>query len=385
MTLRPGALRTLFVLCLVAIVFVVLMSDPASAQAAGGANGSVIDSLLSKIQTSAKGWQTQVTNAATSLFWLLAAIEFSVAAIWLAIQTPTLDQIFAMLVKRIMFIGLFLFFLQQGPALAQQIVSSLYQIGSGSGGDPSPANLFNVGLKAVSTMSNNIQFGMFKDNALAIAGVFSMVIVIIAFAFLAAVMAAIMVEQYVGLMAGLIMLGFGGSTFTKDVAVKYFTYVFAIGMKLLVLAMVAKVASDAISSLVDSNVSNPQQYVQYFAIAGIALVAGLLGLWVPNIISGVIQGVSVSSGMEVVGVGTAAAGFAVGAAGLGLGGIAAGSAARAAGSSRAGAVLAGTKAAGGALASAVADKMMRTPGSHSASVLGLANAKLKSSNSRGGK
>ncbi|MCQ8780506.1 type IV secretion system protein, partial [Escherichia coli] len=77
------------------------------------------------------------------------------------------------------------------------VVDSLFQIGAGGGG-ASPANVFNAGLKVASALSSKAQFGLFQDNALAIAAVFAMIVVVVAFALVAAIFVAVMVEMYVG-------------------------------------------------------------------------------------------------------------------------------------------------------------------------------------------
>ena len=93
----------------------------------------MLTTLENQVVTAAKGWETTITNAARSLFWILAGIEIGIAAVWLAINAASLDAWFAELVRRILFIGLFAFILDRGPALGKAIVDSLYQIGAGGG------------------------------------------------------------------------------------------------------------------------------------------------------------------------------------------------------------------------------------------------------------
>ena len=188
----------------------VLIAQPAFAQ-----EGSVLTSLQSQITTAAKGWETTVMDAAKSLFWILATIEIGIAAVWLALQAASLDSWFAELVRRIMFVGFFAFVLTQGPTFAKAVVDSLFQIGAG-GGTASPADVFNAGLAVATKMSEKVQFGLFEDNALAISAAFAMVVTVIAFSLVAAIFVSVMVEMYLGLLAGMIMLGLGGSSFTKD-------------------------------------------------------------------------------------------------------------------------------------------------------------------------
>ena len=365
-------------------IAVLLVASPALAQ-----DGSLLTNLENEVVTAARGWETTILQAARSLFWILAGIEIGIAAIWLALQAASLDSWFGELVRRILFIGLFAFILEQGPAFAKAVVDSLFQIGAGGGG-ASPANVFNAGLKVASALSSKAQFGVFQDNALAIAAVFAMIVVVVAFALVAAIFVAVMVEMYVGLLAGMIMLGLGGSSFTKDFAVRYLIYAFSVGMKLMALVMIARIGSDVLVNLANAP-STGDQFLSTLAIAGISVVVWMIAMYVPNIIQGVVQGVSVSSGMEALRAGGQTAAFAASA-----GSIAAGAAALGAGAARVGAssyagarsggasfgaaalrgMSEGIGAAGGALSSAARDKAIGVPGTWGASTLGLANAKL---------
>src|SRR3546814_931397 len=121
MTISNSELRVALLLVTVPVV----IAQPALAQ-----EGSVLTSLQTQITTAAKGWETTVMDAAKSLFWILATIEIGIAAVWLALQSASLDSWFAELVRRIMFVGFFAFVLTQGPTFAKAVVDSLFQIRS---------------------------------------------------------------------------------------------------------------------------------------------------------------------------------------------------------------------------------------------------------------
>ncbi|MBY5364750.1 P-type conjugative transfer protein TrbL [Rhizobium leguminosarum] len=359
-------------------LFLLTYAVPAFAQ-----EGQVLTELENQVSSAAKGWETTIMEAAKSLFWILATIEIGIAAVWLAIQSASLDSWFAELVRRIMFIGFFAFVLTQGPTFARAVVDSLFQIGAG-GGSASPAEVFDAGIRVASQMSQQAQFGVFEDNALAIAAVLAMGIVVISFSLVAAIFVSVMVEMYVGLLAGMIMLGLGGSSFTKDFAVRYLVYAFGVGMKLMALVMIAKIGSNVLLGLAQAPTASSDQFVTTLAIAGISVVVFIIAMYVPNIIQGVVQGASVSGGMEAIRHGGQAASFAAGAGFLAAGaagaGFAAAQAARAGGSSIAGAALRGVGASfsSGAQAagSAAKEKAIGSPGAYAGSILGLANAKL---------
>nr|WP_172690377.1 P-type conjugative transfer protein TrbL [Agrobacterium deltaense]ASK43047.1 P-type conjugative transfer protein TrbL [Agrobacterium deltaense] len=375
-------LDRVFILIAIALV----AATPALAQ-----QGQVLTTLENSVVTAAKGWETTVMNAARSLFWILAGIEVGIAAVWLAINAASLDSWFAELVKRIMFIGLFAFILDRGPAFAKAVVDSLYQIGAG-GGSASPANIFDAGIRVATKMSEQAKFGLWEDNALAIAAVFAMVVVVVSFSLVAAIFVAVMVEMYVGLLAGMIMLGLGGSSHTKDFAVKYLVYAFSVGMKLMALVMIAKIGSDILLGLAEAPTATSEQFITTLAIAGISVVVFVIAMYVPPILQGVVQGASVGGGMEAIRHGGQAASAALGAGFLTIGmanrGFGAASAARAGGSSLAGAALRGMQAgvggAAGAVGSAAKEKAIGSPGAYAGSMLGLANAKLDQQSSRPG-
>jgi len=370
---------------IVAAAIVLVACAPAFAQ-----QGSVLTTLENSVVTAAKGWETTVMDAARSLFWILAGIEIGIAAVWLAINAASLDAWFAELVRRIMFIGLFAFILERGPDFAKAIVDSLFQIGA-SGGSASPANVFDAGIRVASKMSEQAKFGLFEDNALAIAAVFAMVVVVVAFSLVAAIFVAVMVEMYVGLLAGMIMLGLGGSSYTKDFAVRYLVYAFSVGMKLMALVMIARIGSEVLLNLAEAPTATSDQFITTLAIAGISVVVFIIAMYVPNIIQGVVQGASVAGGMEAIRHGAQAGAFAAGGAFLGASaaskGTAAASDARAAGSSIAGAALRGMGSgighAGWAVGSAAREKSMSSPGAYTGSLLGLANAKLDQTSNPG--
>jgi len=370
----------------VGVLGVVLLAGPALAQ-----DGSVLTTLENQVVSAARGWETTIMNAARSLFWILAGIEIGIAAVWLAINAASLDSWFTELVRRIMFIGLFAFILDQGPTVAKAVVDSLFQIGAGAG-TASPANVFNAGLTVASKMSEKISFGLFQDNALALSASLAMIVSVIAFSLVAAIFVSVLIEMYVGLLAGMIMLGLGGSSFTKDFAVRYLIYAFSVGMKLMALVMVARIGSEVLLGLANDTAIG-DQYQTALAIAGIAVVVFVIALYVPAILQGVVQGASVVGGMETIRHGTQAATFAAGGAFLGAGaaakGVSTASSARAGGSSFASAALRGMASgignAGWAAGSAAKEKAIAAPGAYAGSLLGLANAKLDQTRQAGGR
>ena len=358
-------------------------------EAAFAQQGEILSELENQVTVATRGWQDTVMEAARSLFWILALIEIGLAAIGLALAAASLDSWFAELIRRILYIGFFAFVLDQGPAFAQAVVDSLFAIGAGQG-SASPAEVFDAGIRVASALSQHAQFGVFEDNALAIASVIAMGVVVICFSLVAAIFVAVMVEMYAGLLAGMIMLGLGGSSFTKDFSVRYLIYSFSVGMKLMALVMIARIGSEVLLGLASAPVSETDPLVSTLSIAGISVVVFIISLYVPTIMQGVVQGASVTQGGEVIRHGmqatTMAAGGAFLAAQAAQTTVSAATSARAGGASLVRATVAGISAGAGqtarALGSAARDKLIAAPGASHASLLGLANEKLRSGSSQ---
>lgn len=372
-------MRRLTGLMVVGAAVVLMTAGPGWAQ-----SGAVLTRIDEAVQEATQDWESTVMAAARSLFWLLAGIELGLAAIWLALSGGTLESFFADMVRRVMFIGFFVFVLEQGPDFAEAVVDSLFSLGAESG-SASPAEVFNAGLRVAARLSQDVRFGLFEDNALSIAAVFAMVVVVVCFALVAAIFVAAMVEMYVGLLAGLIMLGLGGSSFTKDFAIRYLVYAFSVGLKLMALVMIARIGSDVLLDMADIE-GGEDRFLTTLAIGGVAVVVFMISAYVPAIMQGVVQGASVSTGAETLRPTLAAGQFGAGAATMGASVSGAGwrgaqqgyadggiwGAAKGATSGMAKAASQGTRATG----SAIADKAVGVPGSRGSSVMGLANAKL---------
>ncbi|MFX8616640.1 hypothetical protein ABTM15_20455, partial [Acinetobacter baumannii] len=80
-----------------------------------------------------------------------------------------------------------------------------------------------------------------------------------------------------------------------------------------------RIGSEVLTGLAgDASVGD--QYQTALAIAGIAVVVFILAMYVPNIMQGVVQGASVTGGMELIRHGGQAASFAAGGIALAAGG-----------------------------------------------------------------
>lgn len=290
---------------------------------------NLLDQVVAQYRAASSNWAGAISNAANWLFWTLAVIEMVWTGMTLALRNADLQEVIAELVMRILTIGFFIALLNFGPAWAKNIIDSLGQLAnqaSSAGGgltNVTPGAVFDSGLDLADQMTSAVSFW---DSAVDSLGLlFAALIVIIVFALISAYLVMTMVEIWIVLYAGIILLGFGASRFTKDFALKYLIYALSVGMKLFLMMLIIGIGQTFINQWV-ANWENQDSQILVAIGASVVLLA--LVREIPNIMQGLMSGMSfatgdslVRSGGQVMGAG-ALAGAALVGAGAGMAGAA---------------------------------------------------------------
>lgn len=283
---------------------------------------NVLDNIKNTYRNAAALWSPTLVGYAQRIFWILALIDFVWMAIWLALNPGEFSDLTANLVRKILFIGFFWALLTNGTTWASAIINSFLQAGgqaSGIGGGigVSPSDIFDTGFDLCTKIFDELSVWSPADSLALVIGA---LIIMICFALIAAMMLVIYVQGYIIIYAGVILLGFGGSMFTKDIALKYFQATLAVGAKLFVMILVVGLGQTILNQwTANFNVNLPQ--IALFVGASIVLLA--LVKAIPDMVGDMINGFSWGAGeslartsmqMGKMAVG-AAAGAAVGAVG----------------------------------------------------------------------
>jgi type IV secretion system protein TrbL len=241
-------------------------------------------------------WQSTLAAFALRLFWILAAIEFTVSFFWLAVRGADLGEWAAELLKQVLFIGFFAALLTNSAAWTKAIIDSFRQAANqavqASGGNAgiAPSDVFDTGLQiAYKLMDQTSWYAAVTSTGLAIASL----VVLITFALITAKMVITLVESYIVISAGVLLMGFGGSSWTKDFAVKTLVYAVSVGAKLFVMQLIVGMGDSLFRDLA-ANYGNTNADV--FIVIGSAIVMLALTMSVPEMVQGLINGSSAGSG-----------------------------------------------------------------------------------------
>jgi type IV secretion system protein TrbL len=146
------------------------------------------------------------------------------------------------------------------------------------------------------------------------------IIIMIAFALICAFLVLALVEMYIVVSASVLMMGFAGSQWTKDYALKTIQYAVSVGAKIFILQLIAGLGLTFIKEwATDFNV---EDNVSLVGMIGCSVVLLALTKIVPDMLQGVINGSSIGSGAALTSalraVAAATAGAAAGAAGASM-------------------------------------------------------------------
>lgn len=297
-----------------------VVAAPAYAQ---GAN--VLDGIISQFQGRAAGWEGALQALALRTFGTLALIEMTWSAAKLAFRGADLSEWLAEIINQILTIGFFLALLQNASTWGTAIVESYRAAGVAAGATAvAPSSVFAAGVmlgqKVLGQMS---LWSPAASVSLMIAGI----VIEVCFALMAAVMLITLVQSYIVIAGGVLNMAFGGSRWTRDIAISTFRYALSVGAKLLMLQLLISVGQSIILDWAAQ--FNDMTNSALLILIGAAVVMLALVKVLPDEFQRVVGGASLSSGSALTGAAMAVAGGAAGvAAGIAGGGSMVGQAAK---------------------------------------------------------
>ena|GEM_PF-517226 len=293
-----------------------------------------VQGLLDIIRNSANNWDGRLHGYAVNIFWSLAVIQFVITFFPLALKNADFGEIAGELVRSVLVIGFFAALLMYSREWASAIVDSFREAGAHAAGfdkELLPGDMFATAVEMADLLTKPVTINPF----VAVSRGISSILILISFAFIAAFMFVTLVESYIVINASVLFMGFGGSQWTREYAIAIFRYAVSVGAKLFVLTLIVGII---MQSAVDWKTAYNGESGSILTLVGLALVCAYLAKTIPDLVQGLISGVSPNGGTTI---GSMAAMALTGGAGVAVGATAAGGAAAATGA---------TGAAGGSVA-----------------------------------
>lgn len=292
-----------------AMISIILLAA-SSALAQQDVTNNRLDSIVDVFRTQSGAWLGALQAYAARLFWALALIEFCWTGCGLAFRGSDFSEWVAELVNRILFIGFFWTLLLHSSEWAGAVVNSFREAANGAtraaGGTPgiTPSNVFDTALEISNKLLAKTSYLHPGDSTGMVVGA---LVIVVCFGLLSASLILALVESYIVISAGVIFMGFGGSRWTKDYAIRTATYALSVGAKLFVIQLLIGLGETMIRSWLQTlgTTSTDMMVMIGCSIVMLALVKS-----VPDIVQGLINGSSVGHGAALMGAASSVAGAA---------------------------------------------------------------------------
>lgn len=277
-----------------------LAALPLDAQAAGIGSGS-IEGIVDAFNNM-RSFEGVLMNQAKTLFASLALIEFVLVVGRQIIGRTDTVEILAVVLFQAITLGFFYWLCVNGPNINRAITSSFAQVANdasvaaGGSRNLSPGDIFELGLELVKAVWSPLGFNI-KSVLLIFAGL----AILIVFAMVTGMMIEVIVESYFAASAGVILLGFGGASWTRSMAIAQLHYAIAVGMKRLVLQLLVGLSEVLMRGWI-RNVGADPSWIEIAVMVGVPLVLLRLVTTLPQRAQDMILGTHTNMGL---GLGTA--------------------------------------------------------------------------------
>lgn len=296
------------------------------------ADAMILDSTVSKYETMAKKWEPVLNKYAKRMFLYLCVISLVFTAGFGFIRgSMGIGDFFSEFVKFGITMGFFYWLLDNGPTIAAALIESMATMGQEASSDyvlkVTPSTIcvygFNLIYDAIA------EFGK-SDYSTGVLVIVVALIIALVFAVIAAQMVVLLCSSWILIYAGVFFLGFGGGSWTSEMAKNYFRTVLAQAVQVFVFCLLIGIGQTEIRNLTvglrtTKNVTVPN----YWSLGGLidspvkvvqsetltlsgmcvclvfAVILAILVSRVPGLVAGVINGSSISA-MAFSGVGASA-------------------------------------------------------------------------------
>ncbi|WP_243545440.1 P-type conjugative transfer protein TrbL [Pseudodesulfovibrio tunisiensis] len=292
--------KKVYIIVSFAAVLLVLFSQD-SLGAEGTQDTEILTTIAENVQRKASTWFPVLQSYALSLFRILLILDVAWMGIRLALKKAELSEVLVEFVRLLIFAGFMYALVIYYKVWANSIIGGLGNIAVGLGAPLSePSAIFAAGLELVSRVWGKITI-MAPANSTGL--IFCALIICITFALIAAQVLLVKCEAYIVLNAGAILLGFGGSQFTKDYAINFIRYSLGVAVKLFVMQLLVSLGMEFISEFRTAQIT----FDELMVVIGGSIVLLALTMSIPDIVSGIINGSHVSTGQAITSATTAVA------------------------------------------------------------------------------
>lgn len=268
-------------------------------------NANLFDNILNRFEKTSSTWDRKISEYASWLFWTLALLSMIWTFCLLALRRAEIMEFFAELMTFFIGTGFFYWLLINGPAISKAIISSFRQIAATASGlnqAISPSSIVDVGFDIVSKVVDNSSIW---SPAATTVGLIVAGIILICLALVGVNMLMILIDAWIMIYGGIILLGFGGGRWTKDIAINYYKTILGIAVQAFAMVLIVGIGRSFIDQYYNA-MSTEISIKELFIMLVVSIILLTLIKSIPSKLSGIISGGGFNGGPGI-GVGSAMA------------------------------------------------------------------------------
>ena len=233
--LHPVWKAVLFVLFLVLTIVLFATAAQAAEEVA-----AFTDTMLQHFRDRFASYEDRIWQAALSLFGLLFLCQFAWSVAQLCLhESLSFAAVIAVVIRQVM-TGMFFYWLLFDRSILRGIVSSFSQLAQSGMRLSDLITLMEIAVQNIMAAVGRSS-GVIEGLALFFTGLSTSVIMSFALTTAIAYMAVVMIENYIVGSLGLILMGFGGSEYTRSYALSYIRTLVHIGVKLFLATIIVQI------------------------------------------------------------------------------------------------------------------------------------------------
>ncbi|MDO8263622.1 MAG: type IV secretion system protein [Gallionella sp.] len=290
--------------------------------------GDPVPGLMDQWKTITQVFGAEMVKQGANLLFALAGLQFTINGINYLRKGKEIQELVMHMVWTLVTVTFFYTCIIKSPTWFPYILDSWHALGAAGThtGPLDPGAIISMGISVVETIrstvaakAGNSLVDLMSSFSVSLQVQFIEIFILLAFLVLAGQLALAMIKGYMWLCIGPVLLGFGGLTYTKDVAMNTLKSAISIGVTILTCYVVAGIAQASVS-IFNQQISTftIDNWLGLWNCVGVAFMLALAAWSVPKIANDFING-SISGGVgeTMATAATAAAGAAALTAGVG--------------------------------------------------------------------
>ena len=301
--------RFLFIFLLQVLLVCFLTVDVSYSAPETAKQSDFVSDFVDKFQAKSSTWEPIIGGYAITLLKYLVILEVIFIGVKASLGRSDIAESLKQLVMLILMAGFFHALITNYQDWTKNLIKGLELIAlKTQSGEYQASTPFATGLNIVGKVLSQVSGWSPFDSIVLL---LSACVVIVCFALISAQVVYIQCESYVAMMAALLLVGCGGSNFTKDYALNVVKYIVSVAFKLFVMQLVLGLGMSFIEGF---SGEEKITFAYLFTTIGSVIVVLALVKSLPDVVGGIINGSHIGSGNAMASAASAVGGAAMGAA-----------------------------------------------------------------------